>query len=107
MRATLMLGILCTGLATAFGASAQDRDTGPEEAGYDAGMDGAVDFCRDLRATPRYHAPTFDRDFTRKFERGCKRGFDDHINSNRTCQRRIQEQNAYGEMREARRYTCS
>ncbi|MFS8067203.1 MAG: hypothetical protein ACMG6S_12600 [Byssovorax sp.] len=100
-----MLGILCTGLATAFGAAAQERDMSPtERAGYDAGVDAAVDFCRDLRASPRgtFEAPSF----TREFERGCTRGFDDHINSNRTCQRRIQEQNAYTEMREARRYAC-
>ena len=107
MRATLMLGILSTSLATVCGAAAQDRDMSPaERAGYDAGVDAAVDFCRDLRARP--HERGFGGgSVTRDYERGCKVGFDEHIDSNRTCRDRIEKNNAYSEMREARRYTCS
>jgi hypothetical protein len=106
MRATLMLGILCTSLATVCGAAAQDRDMSPaERAGYDAGVDAAVSFCQSLRAP---HGGFGERrSLTRDFERGCKTGFDEHIDSNRTCQERIEKNNAYTEMRDARRYTCS
>ena len=106
MRSTLMLGILCTGLATVSGAAAQERDMSPaERAGYDDGVDAAVEFCQDLRAKP--HRGWGRRSVTREYERGCKAGFDDHIDSNRTCQHRLEEQDAYTEMRAARRYTCS
>ena len=105
MRATLMLGILCTGLATISGAAAQGRGMSPaERAGYDAGWDAAGDFCQDLRE--REYAG-WRRSITRDFERGCRRGFNEHIDSNRTCQERIEDQNAYREMRDARRYACS
>ena len=107
MRATLMLGILCTGLATVCGASAQGRGMSrAERAGYDYGVDAAVDFCRDLRPRERgvYGAPG---GVTEQFSRGCKAGFDDHINSNRTCNRRIRRQNAYNLMWSVRRSTCS
>jgi hypothetical protein len=106
MRATLMLGILCTALATVSGAAAQPWGMSPaERAGYDAGVDAAVEFCQDLRARERIGWGA--RSVTRQFERGCKRGFNDHIDSNRTCQARIEEQDAYIEMRDARRFACS
>lgn len=106
MRATLMLGILSTSLATVCGAAAQDRDMSPaERAGYDAGVDAAVDFCRDLRAKPS--GGWGHKSVTREFERGCKAGFDEHIDSNRTCQDRIEKNNAWIEMRSARSSTCS
>lgn len=106
MRARMMLGILCAGLTTVCGAAAQERDMSPaERAGYDDGVDAAVEFCQDLRAKP--HGGFGRRSVTREYERGCKAGFDEHIDSNRACQYRIEEHNAYTEMRSARRYTCS
>ena len=105
MRATLMLGILCTGLATVCGASAQGRGMSrAERAGYDYGVDAAVDFCRDLRSGGGYRGGR--RELTEQFSRGCKAGFDDHINSNKTCNRRIKRENAYREMWTERRNTC-
>ena len=106
MRATLMLGILCTGLATVCGASAQGRGMSrAERAGYDYGWDAANFFCQDLRAAPIYGGAR-ERP-TREFSRGCKVGFDDHIDNNRTCKARIRERNMYTEMWEARRDNCS
>lgn len=106
MKATLMLGILSTSLATVCGASAQeDEMSAAERAGYDAGTEAAADFCKDLRAHPR--RGWGGGSVTREYERGCKAGFDEHIDSNRTCQQRLEEQNAYSEMRAARRDTCS
>jgi hypothetical protein len=105
MRATLMLGILGATLSVVCSADAQSRSMSrAERAGYDYGWDDANDFCKDLR--PRGRSGHERRDVTREFSRGCKKGFDDHINSNRTCSQRIRRQNAYTEMWSARRSAC-
>ena len=137
MRATLMLGILCTSLATVGVAAAHDRDrdedrdedwdddrdedrdddrdedrdedrdremSPAERAGYDHGVDAAITFCRDIR---EYGVALREpRSLTRDFQRGCKAGFDDHIDSNRTCEERIDRNNADAAVRAARSYAC-
>jgi hypothetical protein len=125
MRATLMLGILWMGLATAGGAAAHDRDrdedwdedrdehrdedddramSHAERAGYDHGVDAAINFCRYIRE----HGVALrePRSLTRDFQRGCKAGFDDHIDSNRPCEEKIERYNADAAARAARSYAC-
>jgi hypothetical protein len=106
MRATLMMGILGASFTLLNGAEAQPRRMSEaEQRGYDRGWDTAQEFCRDLRRPPRGGFGGRER-LTREYQRGCRRGFDEHINSNRTCQRRIKEQDKYDEMWDARKDMC-
>ena len=102
MKTKLMMAIACASLSWAALASAQPN--GLRTQAYEYGWDAAQNFCVDLR--PRRFRTTDRRSITETFSRFCKRGFDDHINSNRACQRRLRERNAYTYMWETRRSTC-
>lgn len=111
MRATILLTILSASFAfITGGAQARDDDdrgmSGAEQAGYDTGWDAADDFCRDLRFVEKSRGPGF-RSVTREFKRGCKMGFDNYIDSNQSCQRRLEDRDMYGEMWAARSDACS
>lgn len=106
MKAKLALGILGASLVLA-GPAFADRDDDVEDSGYDYGTDAAHEFCKDLRAPTGDDGGGFEtRNITRRFSRECKRGFDDYINNNRSCGRRIRREHASSTMWEARRSAC-
>lgn len=108
MKATIFLTFLSASFAfiTGGGQALADHEmSDAEQAGYDAGWDAANDFCRDLKAVQ--HGGFAQRSITSQFKRGCKTGFDDQIDSNRTCQRRMMDQDKYSDMWDARRDACS
>lgn len=102
MNGKLLLGAICVCLGLADTASAQPRDL--REEAYDYGWDEAGSFCQDLRYRPFERRRTGD--ITRTFTRECKRGFDAHINNNRSCRQRMARENAYRDMWDARRSAC-
>jgi len=105
MKATLWLGIVCTALSLSAPALAQRHRDGIRTQAYEYGWDAANDFCQDLRPR-RFRAHMAGRSITRTFSRYCKRGFDDLIDNNRACKRRIRREGAWSEMWDARRDAC-
>ena len=105
MRATLVMGFLSASFALITGAQARDMSE-IEQQGYDTGWEGADEFCQDLKVRPRFGGQE-RRGITREFQKGCRAGFSNYIDSNRSCQRRLAEESAYREMWEARREVCS
>lgn len=98
-KIALGLMVACMSLGISASASANDL----EDQAYDAGNDAAGQFCQGLR-------PQFLRvgeGFTERLKKACHEGFDDFINSNRTCQKRMGDlPNGFRQMREARASAC-
>lgn len=101
MKKNLLLGIMCASLSLVVPANASDL----EDQAFDEGWDAADEFCEDYLAN---RERTYNRrSITEEFEYNCKEGFDAYINSNRSCQRKIEdEDDGYRKMWKARRQSC-
>ena len=102
MKVKRMMAIAGASLFLGTTVFAQPRD-GLRTQAYEYGWDAAQEFCVDLR--PPFLRTIERGSMTRTFSRWCKRGFDEHIDDNWACKRRIREQGAYTLMWETRRDT--
>ncbi|MGK4001587.1 hypothetical protein WMF31_03105 [Sorangium sp. So ce1036] len=109
MKVQLCAAALCALFVSVGAADANDEESMDEleRQAYDVGWDAANSYCKSL-------VPGFSgalrremETITERFKRACKKGYDDYIDSNRSCQQRLRETGRYREMWEARNNTCS
>lgn len=111
MKAQLCAAISCALFAftNAEDTDAQESMTELEQQAYDVGWDAANSYCKSLVPGPRARLwEAFGRrTITEDFKRACKQGYDGYINSNQSCQQRMEREGKYTEMWKARTDTCT
>ncbi|KYF93661.1 hypothetical protein BE17_17570 [Sorangium cellulosum] len=118
MKIQLCAAALCALFASTNAANAAEENDEEflselEQQAYDVGWGAANNYCESLKPGPRGELSHTLREgfrrppITEQFKRACKLGYDNYIDSNQSCQQRIEESRKYTEMWEARNNTCT
>ncbi|WP_437329504.1 hypothetical protein [Sorangium sp. So ce381] len=114
MKMQLCAAALCTLFASTNVAYASDEESLSEleQAAYDTGWSAANRYCQSLIPGPRRElfavmGSRGARNITEEFKQACKMGYDNYIDSNQSCQQRLEQSGKYEQMWRARNNTCT